>query len=73
MAHYNLQRLIDYFNISLDEDGLDTQNKGHIQHLRIDSRLVESDDLFIALKVHTVDCCHFINQAIECGAFAVLF
>jgi len=53
MAHYNLQRLIDYFNISLDEDGLDTQNKGHIQHLRIDSRLVESDDLFIALKGHT--------------------
>ena len=33
MAHYNLQRLIDYFNISLDEDGLDTQNKGHIQQI----------------------------------------
>ena len=72
MAHYNLQRLIDYFNISLDEDELDTQNKGHIQHLRIDSRLVESDDLFIALKGHTVDGCQFIPQSIEAGAIAVL-
>jgi len=40
--------------------------------IAIDSRLVQSGDLFVAVKGHTTDGSHFIEQAIARGAVAVL-
>lgn len=43
-----------------------------IKHLRIDSRQVQPNDLFIALKGHHVDGRGYIDQAVLAGAMAVL-
>ncbi|WP_085247261.1 UDP-N-acetylmuramoyl-L-alanyl-D-glutamate--2,6-diaminopimelate ligase [Gilliamella mensalis] len=43
-----------------------------LNHLRIDSRKVEKNDVFVAIKGHTVDGRAFIPQAILAGAVVVL-
>lgn len=71
MPFYDLQRLIDYFNIKVipDERIFVTVK---LNHLRMDSRLIGTNDLFIALKGYTVDGRDFIPQAVASGASAVL-
>ncbi|NUF27708.1 UDP-N-acetylmuramoyl-L-alanyl-D-glutamate--2,6-diaminopimelate ligase [Gilliamella sp. ESL0254] len=43
-----------------------------LNHLRIDSRNVKKNDVFVAIKGHSVDGRAFIPQAISAGAVAVL-
>ncbi len=43
-----------------------------LNHLRIDSRQVEKNDVFVAIKGHAVDGRNFIEQAILAGAVAIL-
>ncbi|MCO6553384.1 UDP-N-acetylmuramoyl-L-alanyl-D-glutamate--2,6-diaminopimelate ligase [Gilliamella sp. BG6] len=43
-----------------------------LNHLRIDSRKVGKNDVFIAIKGHTVDGQSFIPQAISMGAVVIL-
>ncbi|NUF49170.1 UDP-N-acetylmuramoyl-L-alanyl-D-glutamate--2,6-diaminopimelate ligase [Gilliamella sp. ESL0250] len=43
-----------------------------LNHLRIDSRKVKKNDVFVAIKGHTVDGRTFIPQAISAGAAVIL-
>ncbi|MBQ4833850.1 UDP-N-acetylmuramoyl-L-alanyl-D-glutamate--2,6-diaminopimelate ligase [Pseudoalteromonas sp. MMG010] len=43
-----------------------------VRHLRLDSREVTPGDVFVAIKGHELDGGHFIKQAIENGAVAVI-
>ncbi|WP_081295228.1 MULTISPECIES: UDP-N-acetylmuramoyl-L-alanyl-D-glutamate--2,6-diaminopimelate ligase [unclassified Gilliamella] len=43
-----------------------------VNYLRIDSRMVKKNDVFVAIKGSTVDGKSFIPQAIQAGAVAVL-
>ncbi|WP_372762336.1 UDP-N-acetylmuramoyl-L-alanyl-D-glutamate--2,6-diaminopimelate ligase [Pseudoalteromonas sp.] len=43
-----------------------------VKHLRLDSREVTPGDVFVAIKGHQLDGGHFIAQAIENGAVAVI-
>lgn len=75
MANYDLNQLANYFGISLIDNNLVSdipfENK-NIAQLRIDSRLVKHNDLFIALKGQQHDGRDFIPQAIAAGACAIL-
>lgn len=75
MAHYDLQRLIHYFNIELPVEQVGMMSfymAEKINQLKMDSRLIKSNDIFIALPGYTVDGKEFIPQAIAAGAIAVL-
>lgn len=70
MSHYNLQKLFNYFKI--EPQSINVLAPVHCNNLRLDSRLVKSNDIFIALKGQFFDGKDFIPQAIESGAIAVL-
>lgn len=76
MTRYDLQKLINYFEIALQSTSavglFPFDQKQSINQLKLDSRLVKSGDVFIALKGHTVDGRDFISKAIDNGAIAVL-
>ncbi|MCL1078906.1 UDP-N-acetylmuramoyl-L-alanyl-D-glutamate--2,6-diaminopimelate ligase [Parashewanella spongiae] len=46
--------------------------KTHFEHLVLDSRKVQQEDIFVAIPGHQVDGRRFINQAIERGAVLCL-
>ncbi|XKM13073.1 UDP-N-acetylmuramoyl-L-alanyl-D-glutamate--2,6-diaminopimelate ligase [Orbaceae bacterium ac157xtp] len=75
MSQYNIKQLADYFAIDttkLMENVQSVMASGVIQELRLDSRHVQENDLFIALKGLTKDGRNYIDSAIKSGAIAVL-
>jgi len=75
MAHYDLKTLVNYFGVSLNNvcslASLPFENQ-IIEQLRLDSRQVKPNDLFIALKGQSHDGREFIPQAVMSGAIAIL-
>lgn len=57
--------LANKINLPADADG-------DIAHLQLDSRLIQSHDLFLAVKGKTLDGRHYIDDAIQRGAKAIL-
>ncbi len=51
--------------------GIDTEI-GLVNELQLDSRRVQSGDVFVAIKGHLLDGGQFVQQAIESGASAVI-
>ncbi|RKS86939.1 UDP-N-acetylmuramoylalanyl-D-glutamate--2,6-diaminopimelate ligase [Orbus hercynius] len=75
MANYSLEKLIKYFNAkvqSKEAHAIFSSKNYAINQLKLDSRLVSTNDIFVALKGQCRDGKDFIAQAIDAGAIAIL-
>ena len=63
----SLLEITKILNINFDfpEDKL-------INHIKIDSRKIEEDDIFVAIKGESFDGHDFVNQAFKNGAIAAI-
>jgi UDP-N-acetylmuramoyl-L-alanyl-D-glutamate--2,6-diaminopimelate ligase len=71
MTHRQLHALLTYLQI----DTIDlppAMLAMAINHLRIDSRKINPNDVFIALKGHKLDGHTYISQAVDAGAIMIL-
>ncbi|WP_392566784.1 UDP-N-acetylmuramoyl-L-alanyl-D-glutamate--2,6-diaminopimelate ligase [Utexia brackfieldae] len=71
MKHGHLQALFTYLGLNIQEIA-DNVLVLPINNLIIDSRKIQLNDIFIALKGHHVDGRNYIDQAVLSGAVAVL-